>query len=205
CAISPNLNATPSPQQATFTAAPRSGPPPLTVTFTNTSSGTYTTTLWSFGDGTTGTLDSPAHTYTSIGAYTVTLTVSGTAGSDSETRTNYISVWEAVSRIYLPLILRDWPPQTSPQVAGCDVFPADNVWNTPIDTLPVDPNSDAYIATIGAGVHIHADFGSGDWPPGSGSPIGIPYVDVPGTQALVDVSFEYDDESDPGPYPIPPD
>jgi hypothetical protein len=52
---------------------------------------------------------------------------------------------------------------------------------------------------------LHPDFGSGDWPPGSGSPIGIPYVDVPGTQPLVDVSFYYADESDPGPYPIPPD
>jgi hypothetical protein len=86
-------------------------------------------------------------------------------------------------------------------VAGCAVFPADNVWNVPVDTLPVDANSDAYIATIGAGDNLHPDFGSGLW---EGSPIGIPYIDVPGSQSKVAVTFEYDDESDPGPYPVPP-
>ncbi|MFQ5858231.1 MAG: hypothetical protein ACE5LU_21725 [Anaerolineae bacterium] len=90
-------------------------------------------------------------------------------------------------------------------MAGCPVFPADNIWNVPVDTLPLDPNSDTYVATIGASAYLHPDFGSGDWPPGSGSPIGIPYVDVPGTQPKVDVTFDYADESDPGPYPIPPD
>ena len=104
--------------------------------------------------------------------------------------------------VYLPLILGSQPP---PKVAGCAVFPADNVWNTPVDTLPVDTNSDAYIGTIGADRYVHADFGSGEWPPGSGAPIGIPYVDVPGTQPKVTVTFDYDDESDPGPYPIPAD
>ncbi|MEE8391298.1 MAG: hypothetical protein V3S14_10965 [Anaerolineae bacterium] len=103
------------------------------------------------------------------------------------------------------MVLREWPPsprpQSPPQVAGCAVFPADNVWNTPVDTLPVDANSAAYVTTIGAGEYVHADFGSGTW---EGAPIGIPFVDVPGTQATVSVTFGYDDESDPGPYPIPP-
>ncbi len=96
------------------------------------------------------------------------------------------------------------PSQTpeTPEVAGCPVFPADNIWNAPVDTLPLDPNSAAYVATIGANAHLHPDFGSGTW---EGEPIGIPYVDVPGTQPLVDVTFDYADESDPGPYPIPPD
>jgi hypothetical protein len=87
-------------------------------------------------------------------------------------------------------------------VAGHPVFPADNIWNATIDTLPVDQNSDTYIATIGANGSIRADFGSGTW---EGGPIGIPYVEVPGTQQTVPVTFDYDDESDPGPYPIPPD
>jgi hypothetical protein len=87
----------------------------------------------------------------------------------------------------------------------CGVFPADNIWNTPVDNLPLDPNSAAYIATIGRKSTLHPDFGSGDWPPGSGSPIGIPYIIVPGTQPKVQVSFDYWDESDPGPYPIPAD
>jgi PKD repeat protein len=192
--------------QAAFSATPLSGRPPLTVTFTNSSVGTYTTALWHFGDGTTSTLVSPMHTYMTTGTYTVTLTVTGTAVSDTETKPMYIRVWEAASRVHLPLILTgrivSVPP---PQVAECDVFPVDNIWNTPIDTLPLDPNSAAYVATIGAGAYVHADFGSGEWPPGSGSPIGIPYVDVPGTQPRVPVTFDYDDESDPGPYPIPPD
>jgi hypothetical protein len=93
-------------------------------------------------------------------------------------------------------------PQAPPELAGCTVFPADHVWNAPVDTLPLDANSDAYIATIGAGSYVHADFGSGTW---EGAPIGIPYVDVPGSQPEVDVTFYYADESDPGPYPIPTD
>jgi len=103
---------------------------------------------------------------------------------------------------YLPLILGS---QGSPQVAGCAVFPADHIWNVPIDALPVDVNSAAYVTTIGAGEYVHADFGSGEWPPGSGAPIGIPCMDVPGSQPQVSITFDYHDESDPGPYPIPPD
>lgn len=91
--------------------------------------------------------------------------------------------------------------QTPPTVAGCPVFPNDNIWNTPVNTLPVDPNSDAYINTIGANTNVHPDFGSGLW---NGGPIGIPYVDVSGSQPGVSVSFRYDDESDPGPYPNSP-
>ncbi len=77
------------------------------------------------------------------------------------------------------------------------------IWNTPVDTLPLDSDSAAYVATIGTNNPLHPDFGSGVWPPGWDSPIGIPYVTVPGTQPMVQVSFDYADESDPGPYPIP--
>lgn len=88
-------------------------------------------------------------------------------------------------------------------IIGCAIFPADNIWNTPVDTLPVHANSAAYIASIGADTGVHPDFGSGTW---DGGPIGIPYVVVPGTQPKVPIHFvEYGDESDPGPYPIPPD
>ena len=106
--------------------------------------------------------------------------------------------------LYVPLLARSGTPP--PQIAGCDIFPGDNIWNTPIDTLPVHPNSDNYISTIGANAILHADFGSGVWPPGSNSPIGIPYVEVPGSQPKVPITFFwYPDESDPGPYPIPSD
>jgi len=89
-----------------------------------------------------------------------------------------------------------------PTLVGCPMLPADNIWNAPIDTLPVDPQSQTYINTIGANRTLKADFGSGLW---EGGPIGIPYITVPGTQPRVPITFDYDDESDAGPYPIPPD
>lgn len=89
----------------------------------------------------------------------------------------------------------------APTIAGCPVFPADNVWNAPVDALPRHPASDAYVATIGATRGVHPDFGTVY----EGAPIGIPFVTVPGTQPRVAVTFDYDDESDPGPYPIPPE
>lgn len=94
------------------------------------------------------------------------------------------------------------PTIPPPQIAGCDIFPADNIWNTPINTAPLDPNSAAYINTIGANRTLHPDFGSGLW---EGGPIGIPFITVAGTQSKVAVSFDYADESDPGPYPVPTD
>ncbi|MBX7250926.1 MAG: hypothetical protein K1X50_03010 [Candidatus Promineofilum sp.] len=100
------------------------------------------------------------------------------------------------------------PPSTPAQsTAGlpCALFPPDNIWNTPIDTLPRHPLSDAYVDTIGRAEEFHADFGAGIWPPEDGGPIGIPYVVVPAGQPGVPVSFYYDDQSDPGPYPIPSD
>ncbi|MCO5220197.1 MAG: hypothetical protein M9947_01280 [Thermomicrobiales bacterium] len=84
----------------------------------------------------------------------------------------------------------------------CPLFPADNIWNTPVADLPLDPLSETYIASIGPDTGLHPDFGSGLY---EGQPLGIPFVRVPATQPDVDVAFEIDDESDPGPYPIPPD
>jgi hypothetical protein len=85
-------------------------------------------------------------------------------------------------------------------LAGCAMFPVDNPWNQRVDTLPVASNSDAIIATIGAGTGLHPDFGSGKW---DGGPIGIPYNVVTASTKKVPVKFYYADESDPGPYPIP--
>jgi hypothetical protein len=97
---------------------------------------------------------------------------------------------------------------TAPQRAsgvglgGCPAFPADNHWHARVDGLPVHPQSSAYVGSIGAGDGVKADFGSGLW---EGGPIGIPVTAVATGQAKVAVSFDYADESDPGPYPIPPD
>ncbi|NUM52164.1 MAG: hypothetical protein HUU46_00835 [Candidatus Hydrogenedentes bacterium] len=81
---------------------------------------------------------------------------------------------------------------------GAQVFPTDNPWNTPVDTLPVDPNSDILIDSIGRYTGLHADFGA-NW---NGGPFGIPYIVVEGDTPGVYVTFQYDDESDAGPYPI---
>ncbi len=83
---------------------------------------------------------------------------------------------------------------------GKSIFPADNPWNLDISNLPVDPQSDRMIASIGSSRPLHPDFGT-VW---NGAPMGIPYVLVPGNQPRVPINAEYSDESDPGPYPIPP-
>ena len=88
----------------------------------------------------------------------------------------------------------------SPRIAGCPVFPATNQWNLPVDKLPVAKNSDALVRSIGIDSPVHADFGSGRY---QGGPIGIPYTTVSSRQHKSRVSFDYSDESDRGPYPIP--
>jgi len=84
---------------------------------------------------------------------------------------------------------------------GYRPFPDDSPWNTPVDKLPVDAKSQTFIKSIGPDKPLHPDFGA----PYEGAPLGIPYVVVAGTQPKVSLIFEYGDESDPGPYPIPPD
>ncbi|MSP14489.1 MAG: hypothetical protein EXR62_16235 [Chloroflexi bacterium] len=88
-----------------------------------------------------------------------------------------------------------------PSAGSCPLFPANNIWNTRIDTLPVDANSQNYISNIGSATGMHPDFGAGTW---NGGPVGIPYLYLSGPQAAVPITFEYDEDSDPGPYPIPP-
>lgn len=85
-------------------------------------------------------------------------------------------------------------------IAGCPMLPSDNVWNTPVDTLPVRSDSATLVNTIGAGTGLHPDFGAGLW---AGAPMGIPFVTVPGTQTKYPASFMYAGESDPGPYAVP--
>ena len=87
-----------------------------------------------------------------------------------------------------------------PTVGGCRVFPADNAWNTPVDTLPVRRDSATLVAHISTTGHtnLHADFG------GNGA-YGIPYLVVPSTEPARAIHYTaYGDESDPGPFPIPP-
>jgi hypothetical protein len=84
---------------------------------------------------------------------------------------------------------------------GRQLFPADNPWNEDISSSPVDPNSDNLIASIGLNTSLHPDFGT-VW---NGAPNGIPYIVVSGNQTQVPINWTaYGDESDPGPYPVPP-
>ena len=85
---------------------------------------------------------------------------------------------------------------------GCPVFPADNAWNLDVSGYQLHEGSDAIIDSIGRDSHVHPDFGT-EW---EGAPIGIPYVVVAASQPMVPIDFvAYGDESDPGPYPVPPD
>ena len=83
----------PPPPKADFLGSPRSGPAPLSVTFTNLTTSFYDTCEWDFGDGSTSSdCNDPAHTYNNVGTYTVTLSVDGSLGGDSSTKSNYIEV-----------------------------------------------------------------------------------------------------------------
>jgi hypothetical protein len=85
-------------------------------------------------------------------------------------------------------------------IGNCPVFPANDAWNARVDQLPVASNSATLVNTIGPNTRVHADFGSGLW---NGGPIGIPFVTVSGAQPKYPATFEYFDESDPGPYAVP--
>jgi hypothetical protein len=87
-----------------------------------------------------------------------------------------------------------------PVIGGCPVFPASNAWNRDVTHDPVDPRSNAYVASINSHGRqfLHADFGGGGH-------YGIPYGVVSRSQPRVPIHFtDYGSESDRGPYPIPP-
>jgi hypothetical protein len=85
-----------------------------------------------------------------------------------------------------------------PRGFGCPILPADNALNRDISHAPVNPLSGSYIASIGASLHLHADFGTN---PG----YGIPYVVVGPRQPRVPIHFNaYGAQSERGPYPVPP-
>lgn len=83
-----------------------------------------------------------------------------------------------------------------PPLSACRIFPSSNVWNRRVDSLPVAANSDAMIAAIGLGSSLHPDFSNA-------GRYGIPYNIVGSSTPTSAVTFQYADESDPGPYPIP--
>jgi hypothetical protein len=87
-----------------------------------------------------------------------------------------------------------------PSAPTCPIFPATSAWNERVDSLPVAANSAQLIQSMGLSTGLHPDFGSGLW---DGGPIGIPFDVVSKKTPRFHVRFEYADESDKGPYPIP--
>jgi hypothetical protein len=83
----------------------------------------------------------------------------------------------------------------APPTTTCQVFPADNVWNTDISKLPVHARSAQWLASMAASTtNLHPDFG--------GPPYGFPFNVVDNTHPKVSVTFQYASESDAGPYPV---
>ena len=95
---------------AAFSASPTTGTAPLTVQFTDASTNAPTAWSWNFGDGRTSIAQSPSHTYSTAGTYTVALTVTNAGGSDTETKNGYITVSAA-------------PPTAPTEAAGSPAFP----------------------------------------------------------------------------------
>lgn len=133
---------------------------------------------------------------------TITLTVQAAGYDLAASKYNFFTQPFLEANIQL-LSLGSGSTTTSsgPVIANCPMFPADNFWNTRVDSLPTHPMSDSWIENIGRDEGFHMDFGSGEW---DGGPIGIPYNIVAGsTVPKVEAEFYYPDESDAGPYPIP--
>jgi predicted outer membrane repeat protein len=88
------------PVESDFTVSPFKFP--LAFWFINASTGDYTSTLWNFGDGVTSTADSKLHYYSTIGTYTVTLTVAGLGGQHAEAKKVVVRGFP----VYLPLVVK---------------------------------------------------------------------------------------------------
>jgi hypothetical protein len=89
-----------------------------------------------------------------------------------------------------------------PGAPNCPMFPADNIWNTDISKLPVDPHSAAWLRSMDASTtYLHPDFG----PDQGGYPYGIPYAIVTSAHKTVRIKFFYSSQSNQVPYPLGPD
>jgi hypothetical protein len=116
-----------------------------------------------------------------------------------------MSFWAQTGIARLPILLfLVAAPATAPgpQVGGCPLFPSDHIWNTPVNSVPVDSHSGDYVRSIGENLPLHPDFGAGLW---RGSRAGIPFVVVQPSQSPAAVALSSPAESDAGPFPIPAD
>lgn len=89
-----NISNTPHLPVADFSIGATTGDAPVSISFSDKSTGGATSWFWEFGDGTTSSEKNPSHTYTELGKYTVKLTVSNADGSNIITKSNAIIVYE---------------------------------------------------------------------------------------------------------------
>jgi hypothetical protein len=133
---------------------------------------------------------------TNVGTFSVSV-ANPNPGSSSSDSVNM----QVTGNLPPPSACSGFSPGVQGSLNGFVPFPANNLWNQKIANAPVDPNSAAIIDLIGPTVHLHPDFGSGQY---QGSNIGIPFLVVGVGQANVAVHFTaFGSESDPGPVPIP--
>ncbi|MFT5288155.1 MAG: PKD repeat protein [Planctomycetota bacterium] len=160
---------------ANFTGTPPTGLAPLSVDFTNTSTGGITSSIWSFGDGGSSSSSDPSYVYNVAGTYSVSLTVTGTTGSDTETKIAYIVV--------------DAPPTgdatcapyngtgVNPNVFACTSEPLiGQIWTASIDGAAVGASGLVFV------------FGYEDAIPG-GAPLGVGELLIDPSSAPGFVSF----------------
>lgn len=189
--------------------------PPAAVSVALTPSGA---SLWTGGTqaftATVSGTANPAVTWSVLEATGGTISASGLYTAPATAGTFHVkatSVADTAKSAQAPVTVSVQPPAgacngaalgVGASLQGFTPFPTDNAWNRDVSADPVDPNSAAIIAFIGANTGLHPDFGAG---PYNGGPIGIPYSVVSSsTQAKVPVTFTaYGSESDPGPMPIP--
>jgi hypothetical protein len=194
-------------------SSPPAAPPAITVTIAPAGASVWTGNTQAFQATVSGSsnqsvtwsvIEPSGGSISTAGLYTAPL-AAGTF------HVKAVSAADASKSAQAPLVVSVQPPAGAcngaalgigASLQGFTPFPVDNAWNRDVSADPVDPNSAAIIAFIGAGTGLHPDFGAGLY---NGSPIGIPYTVVASsTQAKVPVTFTaYGGESDPGPMPLP--
>ncbi|WP_156161174.1 DUF3344 domain-containing protein, partial [Methanosarcina sp. 2.H.T.1A.6] len=132
-------SASPTLPDAAFTADVSNGTAPLTVNFTDKSTGSPTSWSWDFGDGATVTEQNPPHTYENAGNYTVSLTVSNAGGSDSEVKKDYIIV-----------STQEIPDTTNPVIESVVLFPANTTAGATIN-FSVNATDNVEVTKVTAG------------------------------------------------------
>jgi PKD repeat protein len=154
---------------ASFTADFKKGTPPLAVQFTDTSSYSPTSWYWSFGDGTTSTLQNPAHTYSSVGSYTVSLTAYNSGGSRTTSASDYITVssGEVTQGITTvpTLVITTAVPITTRTTVPVTISPDSTLISSSTASAPADSGSiDLLIpAAVGTAILVLVIFGIMRW------------------------------------------